>query len=130
MAQKILFDADKRASEREDAVVKIGGSVFHPRKRSVGMMDEWLQASPESGLQQEEWEELAEKDRLLVFKSLISQLRVLLRDENGDAPDEDLLLNNLDVEDGFELLSLLTPDLVAEEDKAGNSDAADSETTT
>lgn len=130
MAQKVLFDADKKASDREDAIVKIGGKIFHPRKRSVGMMDEWLQASPESGLNAEEWEELAEKDRLLVFKSLLAQLRVLLRDEEGNAPEEELLMEGLDVEDGFELLQLLTPDMAAEEARAGNSEAAVSETIT
>ena len=126
MAGKVLFDADKKAQEREEGLVKIGGQEFHPRRRSVEMMDEWLKAAPESGLSAEEFEKLAEEDRLVIFRSLVQQLVVLLRDAQDKAPTEEMLRASLDVEDGFELLSLLTPDMGTEEARLGNSETADS----
>ena len=124
------FDADAKSAERQKHVIRIGGRTFHPRKRTVLMMDEWNKAAPEASMDIEEVREKAKEDPLMVFRGMVKQLNVLLRDEESSEPGEDFLNEELDVEDGFILLDQLTPKVEAEEVEAGNSEPVASETDT
>ena len=115
------FNADQEAQRRGSVPYTIGGRDFNIRKRSVNLMREWYEAAPEMGQDDEEQEELAKENPLIVFESVVRQLNVLLRDGEGNEPGIEFLDEELDIEDGFIILGRCTPDPNAEEARAGNS---------
>jgi hypothetical protein len=126
MAATSSFNADKISADRSKATITIGGRNFHPRKRTVKLMDEWASVSPDGGRATE----VEIEDPVDLFRSISKQLNVLLRDDENNEPGVDFLDEELDVEEGFSLLEALTPSLGSSQGEMGNSDRAGVEATT
>ena len=113
------FSADQRAQERGKVPYTIGDRKFFVRKRTNNLMKEWYEAAPEAAGGKEAIE-AAQENPMLVFDSVVKQLNVLLRDEEGNEPGIEFLDEELDVEDGFEILGLVAPNIGGTEVEQGN----------
>lgn len=104
------YNADQEAERRQAGAITIGGLEFHPRKKTMRMLDDWNQVSPKE-------EEIVKEDRdaLENFRDLYKQVRVFLEDPEGGQPEIDFLYDNLDLDDAAELLVQLQPTVLSEQ---------------
>ena len=113
------FSADQRAQARGEVPYTIGGREFHVRKRTNNLMKEWYDAAPEA-IGGEAAIKAATENPMIVFDSIAKQLNVLLRDKEGNEPGVDFLDEELDVEDGFEIINRVAPTMAVSEVDEGN----------
>lgn len=113
------FNADQRSKARGEVPYTIGEREFHVRKRTNNLMKEWYEAAPEAA-GGEAAMKAATENPMLVFDSIAKQLNVLLRDSDGNPPGIDFLDEELDVEDGFEIINRVAPSMGVSEDEEGN----------
>jgi hypothetical protein len=107
------FNADERAAVRAQREIIIGGQTFHPRKRTMQMMAEWSDATPNADEAQD-----PDRDPMDNFRDVFKQLRVFLVNDEHEVPDQEFLESELDVEEAVDLLISLQPTLSFEQERA------------
>jgi hypothetical protein len=103
------YNADAKAEERRKQEIVIGGQTFRPRKKTMALLDDWNQVSPQAE------DVTAEgRDPLENFRDVYKQVRVFLSDDENQQPEIEFLYENLDLDDAVELLMKLQPTLGGE----------------
>lgn len=122
---KGTYDADAKAKARAQSTITVGGTKFHPRKRTMQMMAEWDEVSPTA-------EQMRDRDGSAMqnFEDIYKQVRVFMSDENNERPDLEFLKEHLDIEDAVEILVMLQPELTTEQERARDLPAEAVETPT
>src|SRR5262245_47195999 len=120
------FNADKLSEQRGNSQITIGGRMFHPRKKTVNMMQEWADVSPDPDKIADE----ARSDPISNFRSITKQLNVLIRDDENGEPGVDFLDDSMDVEEAVALLGQLQPSFGVEAERQGHSAREDDGTAT
>lgn len=98
------FDADARSAERGKRAITIKGVVYHPRRRTGRVIKEILEIDTDKHDD--------ESDRQFTGRSidiLYEQVSILLRDDQGNAPDIQAMQeeDGLEMEDARDLLTWL-----------------------
>jgi hypothetical protein len=110
----VNFDADKASRERMAGNIVIGGTTFHPRKRTSRLMAEWADVMPTEA--EVEMAKKASDDNEAAKQSMREnpvianrQLAVLIQDDQGAQPEVEFLCEHLDIEDTGYLIDELAP---------------------
>jgi hypothetical protein len=104
-APSITFNADERKAERAKQVITIGGKEFHPRPRTVALMDNLAEIAPEVFGKPLDREKNPTREMHLIN----IQLDALLVDGDDAGPGVEFLNDQLDLDDGMDLLEMLAP---------------------
>jgi hypothetical protein len=108
------YNADDAAAARAKRGITLGGREFFPQKRTVKVMEDLAKVAPEAfGLK-----EFNKEDPIAEMRVVNAQINALVKDADGEEPGIDFLNEELDLEDGYRLLELLSPKVEEEVERA------------
>src|SRR5882757_7096283 len=73
------YNADEKAKERAERAITIGEVTFHPRRKTMALLDDWNQVSPNA-----EDVEAKDRDPLENFRDVYKQVQVFLVNDDGE----------------------------------------------
>lgn len=119
--ERVYFDADAKAADRAAKVYKVGGKVYHPRKRTGRLMKELIQMAPEPNPDAEKTtipdpddpsktivvNVTTRAEQLASIDLVYQQVAILLVDADGENPDWQELMDELDMTDAQDMIAPL-----------------------
>jgi hypothetical protein len=110
---RFSLNADAKSREREASEITIGERIFHPRRLTLSVMSQWQDVSPDPNSDDD-------VTAIEALRQVLAQVEVLIVDEEGNAPDQQFLEEQLDFEQAGNILRELGPRFEDESARAGN----------